>query len=161
MDVSIVSREPLKLVALKVVGRRSELSHRVPMAWIELVNRLGQIPHRVENGVFYGAFPESDHLNDGSHGVYTYFVATEVSAPGAVSEGFSELTIPAQRCATTRVQGGPEAIDAAYMGLSRWLGEQGLKSDPNAWGLERYDERLQQVTPPYERFDYEIFTPVR
>lgn len=161
MDVSLVSQEPLKLVALKVVGRRSELSHRVPMAWIELLKRLGEIPHRVGEGVFYGAFPESDHLNDGAHGVYTYYVATEVSALGAVPEGFSELRISAQRCATTRVQGGPEAIDAAYMGLFRWLGEQGLQSDPEAWGLERYDQRLQKVTPPYERFDYEIFKPVR
>lgn len=33
MDVSLVTLDEIKLVAIKVVGRRSELSHRVPLAW--------------------------------------------------------------------------------------------------------------------------------
>ncbi|MGA9525566.1 MAG: GyrI-like domain-containing protein [Myxococcaceae bacterium] len=160
MEASVVLLPKLKLVGLKVVGRRSELSHRVPLAWTDLVRCVSQMSNRVDPDVFYGAFPESDHLNDGTHGVYTYFVCTEVTEHSRVPEGMIPLEIPPQRCVRTRVQGTAEAIDAAYMGLFRWVGEQGMRTNQKGWGLERYDQRLQKVTPPYERFDYDILKPV-
>jgi hypothetical protein len=56
------------------------------------------------------------------------------------------------------VQGEPGAIDASYTRLYRWIADHALATDPDAWSLERYDQRRQKVTPPYLRFDYDIFT---
>jgi len=58
------------------------------------------------------------------------------------------------------LRGTAEALDAAYMGLSRWLQAQGRRSAPGAFVLERYDQRRQRVTPPYERFDDDLLTPL-
>ncbi|MBZ4416639.1 GyrI-like domain-containing protein [Myxococcus sp. RHSTA-1-4] len=160
MNVSIVSRGEIKLVGIKVVGRRSELSHRVPFAWTELVKRLDSIPHRVEPDVFYGCFPESEHLRASADGVHTYQVCTEVSGFGPTPEGLHTLVLPARTYATARVQGTAEAIDATYIGLARWLEEQGRRTHAQAHGFERYDQRRQKVTPPYERFDYDLFKPL-
>ncbi len=160
MNVSVVSRGEIKLVGLKVVGRRSELSHRVPMAWLELVARQDAILHRVDPDVFHGSFPESDHLRASADGVYTYWVSAEVSRFGPLPEGLHALVLPARTYATTRVQGTAEAIEATYLGLARWLQEQGQRTDGQAHGLERYDQRRQKVTPPYEHFDYDIFKPL-
>lgn len=38
---------------------------------------------------------------------------------------------------------------------------QVMQSDSNAWSFERYDDRRQPVTPPYEHFDYDIFKPLK
>ncbi|WP_437585831.1 GyrI-like domain-containing protein [Sorangium sp. So ce1000] len=160
MNVSVVTRGELRLVGIKVVGRRSELSHRVPLAWLELVDRLESVPHRVERSVLYGAFPESDHRRASNDGVYTYWVCTEVSTSGALPEGMQPLVIPARTYAIARVEGTAEAIEATYLGLSRWIEAQGKRADAWAWCLERYDERRQRVTPPYERFDYEVWKPL-
>ncbi|MFP2934156.1 GyrI-like domain-containing protein [Pyxidicoccus sp. 3LG] len=160
MNVSIVSRGEIKLVGIKVVGRRSELSHRVPMAWSELLARVGSVSHVVDRDVFYGSFPESDHLRASADGVYTYHVCTEVSALGPLPEGLQSLVLPARTYATARVRGTAEAIDATYLGLARWLQEQGRRTHEQAHGFERYDHRVQKVTPPYEHFDYEIFKPL-
>ncbi|AUX41811.1 AraC family transcriptional regulator [Sorangium cellulosum] len=160
MNVSIVSRGELNLVGIKVVGRRSELSHRVPLSWIELVDRLDAIPHLVDRSVFYGSFPESDHQRASHDGVYTYWVCTEVSARGALPEGLRALVLPARTYATARIEGASEAIEATYVGLSRWIEEHGRRVDARAYCLERYDQRRQRVTPPYERFDYEVWKPL-
>jgi predicted transcriptional regulator YdeE len=160
MNVSIVSRGAIRLVGIKVVGRRSELSHRVPMAWLELVARQDAIPHVVDRDVFHGAFPESDHLRASADGVYTYWACTEVSGSDTPPEGLHALVLPARTYATARVQGTAEAIDTAYLGLARWLDEQGRRLHDEAHCLERYDQRRQKVTPPYERFDYDILKPL-
>ncbi|AUX21993.1 AraC family transcriptional regulator [Sorangium cellulosum] len=160
MNVSIVSRGELTLVGIKVVGRRSELSHRVPLAWIELVDRLDAVPQLVDRDVFYGAFPESDHQRAGRDGAYTYWVCTEVSVCGELPEGLTPLVLPARTYATARIEGAAEAIEATYMGLARWIEERGMRVDREACCLERYDQRRQKVTPPYERFDYEVFKPL-
>ncbi|WP_437930597.1 GyrI-like domain-containing protein [Sorangium sp. So ce291] len=160
MNVSVVSRGELRLAGIKVVGRRTELSHRVPLAWIELVERLDSIPHLVDRSVFYGSFPESDHQRASNDGVYTYWVCTEVSACGALTEGLRPLVVPARTYATARVEGAAEAIEATYVGLARWIEVQGKRVDAQAWCLERYDQRRQRVTPPYEWFDYEVFKPL-
>ncbi|MGE5591708.1 MAG: GyrI-like domain-containing protein [Bacillota bacterium] len=160
MDVSLVTLDEIKLVAIKVVGRRSELSHRVPLAWLDLVNYLDAIPHKVSPDLFYGVFPESDHLNDGQNGVHTYWVGTHVNLIGEVPLGMSTLTIPAQTYVTATVQGGVEQIEATYLALGRWLKGNGRRTNPDAYGFERYDNRRQKVTPPYERFDYDIFKPL-
>lgn len=160
MDVSITTHPELKLVTLKVVGRRSELSHRVPLAWVDLVRRCADLPDRVDPQRFFGAFPESDHASDGAHGVYTYCVGAPVRSFDRVPDGLEPLLVPERRYATTRVDGNAEAIDAAYLRLFAWLQEQGLRSDPSAWALERYDDRRQRVTPPYARFDYDVLKPL-
>lgn len=160
MDISVVSRGEIRLVGIKVVGRRSELSHRVPMAWLELVARLDAIPHTVDRDVFHGVFPESDHLRASADGVYTYRVCTEVSDFGPLPEGLHTLVLPARTYATARVHGTAEAIEATYLGLARWIEEQGRRTHDEAQCLERYDQRRQKVTPPYERFDYDIFKPL-
>jgi len=160
MDVSLVTVDEIKLVAIKVVGRRSELSYRVPLAWLDLVNRLDAIPHKVNPDLFYGVFPESDHLSDGQNGVHTYWVCTQVSIVGEVPPDMITLTIPAQTYVTATVQGGVEQIEATYLAVGRWLKEQGRRTNPDAYGFERYDNRRQKVTPPYERFDYGIFKPL-
>ncbi len=160
MDVSITQHPELKLVTLEVVGRRSELSHRVPLAWLELVRRCADLPDRVEPQLFFGAFPESDHASDGAHGVYTYRVGAEVRSFDHVPDGLEPLVVPERRYVTTRVEGSADAIDAAYGRLFAWLQERGLRSDPRAWALERYDERRQRVTPPYARFDYDVLKPL-
>lgn len=160
MNIAIVSLGELKLVAIKVVGRRSELSHRVPMAWLDLTARLEQIEHKVDTNLFYGAFPESDQIHDGQNGVYTYWVGTEVSQFATLPDGMTTLTIPAQTYVGATVTGGPEVIESTYVGIFRWLKSQDRSTNPEAYGFERYDNRRQQVTPPYERFDYDIFKPL-
>jgi predicted transcriptional regulator YdeE len=160
MAISVVTLDEIKLVAIKVVGRRSELSHRVPMAWLELVNRLDAIPHKVDPDLFYDAYPEVEHLTDGGDGVHTQYVGTAVSAFGDVPEGMVTLTIPARTYVTATVRGGADQIDRTYLAIGQWLREHGRRTDPDAFGFERYDNRRQKVTPPYERFDYDIFKPL-
>ncbi|XXF77026.1 GyrI-like domain-containing protein [Myxococcaceae bacterium GXIMD 01537] len=159
MQVSVVSRKEMKFVGLKVEGPFSELGERVPQAWKALVERLPAIPHQVEPGVFHGVCPERNHLGDGD-GVYTYWVGAQVSAFGELSGGLVALTVPARTYATARVDGGAEAVDATYLGLARWVSEQGRLTDADAYALERFDERRQKVTPPYERFDYDVLRPL-
>lgn len=160
MNVSVVSREEIKLVGLKVVGRRSELSHRVPLAWTELIARLPSIPNIVNREVFHGVSPESDFLRGHSDGVHTYSVCVEVATLDSVPEGMSPWVLPPREYAMSRVQGDASAIDAAYLGLARWMAETGRKTDAQAYSLERYDVTRQRVTPPYERFDYDILKPL-
>ncbi|HYG57279.1 MAG TPA: GyrI-like domain-containing protein, partial [Symbiobacteriaceae bacterium] len=150
----------LKLVAIKVVGRRSELSQLVPPAWVDLVGRMDHIAHKVNPELFYGVFPESDQLNDGENGVYTYWVGTEVSQFADLPAGMTALTLPARTYATATVRGGAGEIERTYIDLFHSIREQGLATDPAAYGFERYDSRRQRVTPPYERFDYDIFKPL-
>jgi predicted transcriptional regulator YdeE len=160
MNVSVVSLGEIRLVGLKVVGRRSELSHRVPMAWLELVSRLESIPHVVDRDVFHGAFLEGDHLGASADGVYTYWACTEVRGAETPPDGLLSLVLPARTYATAHVQGTAAAIDATYVALAQWLEAQGRRTDADAYGLERYDQRKQRVTPPYERFDYDILKPL-
>ncbi|AGP38620.1 AraC family transcriptional regulator [Sorangium cellulosum] len=160
MNVSVMTRGELRLAGIKVVGRRSELSHRVPLAWLELVDHLDAVPHLVDRSVLYGAFPEGDHREASLDGVYTYWACAEVSATGALPEGVRPLVLPARTYAVARVEGTAEAIEATYLGLSRWIEAQGKRADAQAWCLERYDERRQKVTPPYERFDYDVWKPL-
>lgn len=57
------------------------------------------------------------------------------------------------------IVGSPERIDEAYVTLSKMLYRDGaVASAP--WGFERYDVRRQAPTPPYERFDYDLFRPI-
>ncbi|WP_141593084.1 GyrI-like domain-containing protein [Myxococcus sp. AB056] len=160
MNVSIVSRGEIKLVGIKVVGRRSELSHRVPLAWLELLSRLDGLSGVVDRDVFHGCVPGSDHEQPGDDPVYQYWVTTEVQRLDAVPEALKALTIPARDYAMTPVQGTADAINAAYGRLANWIQSAGRRSDPAAYVLERYDQRRQPVTPPYERFDYELLTPL-
>ncbi|MCE9672438.1 GyrI-like domain-containing protein [Myxococcus stipitatus] len=161
MPVTVVSLGGLKLVGLKVVGRRSELSHRVPLAWTELLARLGDIPHRVAPDVFYGVSPESDYLGDSADAVYTYWVCTEVSGCDTVAPGLATLHLAPATYAMARVVGTAEAIESTYLGLADWLAGHGRLTDGAAHSLERYDVRNQPVTPPYTTFDYEILKPLR
>ena len=92
MGVHIVRCEEKKLVGLLVVGRRQELSHRAPLAWLELAGALGGIANRVADGVFYGVFADGDHRGDGH---YRYWVATEVSSFGDRPANMVELVVPA------------------------------------------------------------------
>ncbi|QSQ18190.1 GyrI-like domain-containing protein [Myxococcus landrumensis] len=160
MDVSVVSRAELKLVGLKVVGRRSELSHRVPLAWTELIARLPSIPNIVNREVLYGASPERDFLRGHPDGVYTYSVCVEVASLDSVPEGMSTLVLAPCDYAMARIQGAASAIDAAYLGMARWLAETGRKTNAQAHSLERYDVTRQRVTPPYEGFDYDLLKPL-
>ena len=149
MNVTQLPLPELKLVGFEVKGPRSELAQHVPNAWKKLVEQLERIPNRKEPHVFYGAFPESDHASAGDNEHYTYVVAVEVSEPpsNSLPDGMRALTIPAARYATTRIHGTAEAIDAAYIGLSRWLHAQAMQSDSNAWS--------------FEHFDYDIFKPLK
>lgn len=160
MEGSLVTLDEVKLVGFKVVGRRSELSHRVPPAWLELVRRLDEIPYKVAPDLFYGAFAEADHLHDGIDGIHTYWVGTEVSEYGELPSGFATLTIPSRTYAMATVRGGAAEVDATYTGLSQWIRAHGHATAPQAFGFERYDNRRQRVTPPYEQFDFDIFKPL-
>ncbi|MCP3062536.1 GyrI-like domain-containing protein [Myxococcus sp. K38C18041901] len=160
MNISIVSLDGLQLVGLKVVGRRSELSHRVPLAWTELVARLDSVPNAVNPDVLYGVFPESDHLKESVDGVYTYSVCVQVSHLGPVPEGMSARELPPREYAMATALGDASAIGAAYMGLAKWEEEQERKTDVGAECIERYERRRQWVLPPYERFDYDILRPL-
>ncbi|WP_141326213.1 GyrI-like domain-containing protein [Myxococcus sp. AB025B] len=160
MNISIVSLGGLCLVGLKVVGRRSELSHRVPLAWLELVARLGSIPNAVNPDVLYGVFPESDHLKESVDGVYTYSVCVQVRHLGSVPKGTDGRELPPREYAVATALGEASAIDAAYLGLAQWETAQERKTDVGADCLERYERRRQWVTPPYERFDYDILRPL-
>ncbi|WP_437603069.1 hypothetical protein WMF28_15730 [Sorangium sp. So ce590] len=53
----------------------------------------------------------------------------------------------------------PRIARALCRGLSRWIEAQGKRADAQALCIERYDERRQEVTPPCERFDYEVWKP--
>ncbi|WP_044891014.1 GyrI-like domain-containing protein [Myxococcus hansupus] len=160
MNVSVVAPGAIQLVGIKVVGRRSELSHRVPLAWLELLSRLDSIPGVVDRDVFHGCVPGSDHAQEDTDPVYQYWVTTAVRAVAALPDGLKALAVPARTYALTPVQGGAEAIDAAYVQVAQWLDAQGRRSDAESFVLERYDQRRQRVTPPYERFDYDLLTPL-
>lgn len=158
--MNIVSRGETKLITLRVVGRRSELSHRAPLAWVELERRLGEIEHRVDPDIFFGAVRERDH-EGGDDATYAYSVGVEVSSvPLTMPAGMHALVIPAGRYATTACIGGVDAIERGYVELARWITETGLHVDRAGLGLERYDVRRQRPTPPYDRFDYDILRPL-
>lgn len=158
MSVQIVAHREMKLVGYRVVGRRQELSHRAPLAWLELMRGLDAIANRVDDDLFYGVFIESELDGDGH---YRYWVTTEVSAFGPRPAEMVELTIPAGDFAMATALGGPEQIDEAYIALSRAIAERGGPLPPGEHhGFERYDVRRQRPTPPYERFDYDIFRPI-
>lgn len=160
MKVSVVSRGELTLVGLKVVGRRSELSHRVPLAWARLVASLNTISHAVHPDVLYGVFPESDHQREGDDGVYSYGVCVEVGQQGTLPDGMSAWVLPPSAYAMGTVKGDASAINATYLRLAEWVAEQGWTTDTRACCFERYEQHRQRVTPPYEHFDYDIFKPL-
>jgi predicted transcriptional regulator YdeE len=160
MAVSLVELGRIELVGIKVVGRRSELSHRVPMAWLELLRLVDAIPHRVDPAVFYGAFPEVDPERAGDDPVYTYWVGTEVREVQTPPDGTAVLTIPAGAYAMDTVRGGAEEIDVVYRRVGGWIDACGRAAAAGAYGLERYDTARQPVAPPYERFDYDVFRPL-
>lgn len=160
MGITVVALGGMRIAAIKVIGRQSELSHRVPMAWLELKRRAPEIAGIVDPGRFYGVFPEFDQLENGANGVFTYWVGIQVADSSAIPEGFETLAIPSRNYASTTVQGGGERIQATYLELARWLRENGRRTDRDSLGFELYDETRQKVTPPYERFDYEIYRPL-
>jgi predicted transcriptional regulator YdeE len=160
VDVALVALDEIKLVGIKVVGRLSELSHRVPLAWLDLVRRLDEIPGRTAAQLFYGAFLEADHQSGAADGEYRYWVGVAVTAFDDLPVGMTTLAIPARSYAMAAVQGGAEQIDATYIGMVCALEEQGRRTDPGAYGFERFDDRRMLVTPPYERFDYDVFRPL-
>lgn len=160
MNPEILTVPARQIVAIKVVGRHSELSHRVPIAWLDLTNRLDQIPHKVDPTLFYGLFPESDQLNDGENGVFTYWVGTEVSEVGALPEGMVALSLPEQRYVVATVKGPKEAISQAYTNLFGWLKANGQRTDGERLGFELYNTARMPVTPPYDQFDYDIYKPL-
>lgn len=150
--MEIVEAGGLTLAGIRVVGRRSELAHRAPMAWLELTRRLAELPG-ARTDRFYGVFRDEDH---GDAGTYRYHVCVE--AQGALPEGFVALEIPRGRFAKATVRGGPEAIEAAYLSLARGIAERGGPGE--GYGYELYEASRQSVTPPYERFDYDVFRPL-
>lgn len=159
--MDLITIGELKLVGLKVVGRVNELSHRVPMAWLELTAKLESIPHKADPELFYGVFPERDHLTNGVNGVHTYWVTAPVTAFGELPEGMVALTVPGGTYATATVQGDtPAAIHAVYTALWQATNGGGAPTDPDGFGFERYDCRRQPVTPPYPRFDFDICKPL-
>lgn len=160
MNPQIITVPALQIVAIKVVGRHSELSHRVPIAWLDLTNRLDQIPHKVDPTVFYGLFPESDQLNDGQNGVFTYWVGTAVSEFADLPEGMVTLTVPEQRYVVATVKGDKEAITQAYTGLFGWLKEQRQQTAADRLGFELYETDRMAIVPPYDHFDYDIYKPL-
>jgi predicted transcriptional regulator YdeE len=115
------------------------------------------IANRVDENVYYGVFVDADHAGDGH---YRYWVATEVSSFGDRPEQLVELTIPAGTYAMVRVEGGPERIDEGYMALARAIGAATGSASVTRYGFERYDVRRQAPTPPYERFDYDVYRPI-
>lgn len=160
--VSVVKLPELVVVALKVTGTFERLQERVPSAWLALMARLPEIGHRMEAEVFHGVSLQTEE----SPGMeYTYWVGTQVSECPRVPSGMELLRVPAASHATTRVVGTHEAIAPAYLALFDWertsgqrFGVHGMADGPGvAYSLERYDSRRQRVTPPYERFDYDIF----
>jgi predicted transcriptional regulator YdeE len=160
MNPSIVSVPELKIVAIKVVGHHSELSHRVPVAWIDLKGRLDQIPHKVAPTLFYGLFPESDHLKNGQNGLFSYWVGTAVSAFGDLPEGMVAVTVPAQTYAVATVKGDRTVIERTYIDLFGWLQANDRETAADSLGFELYDEGRMAVTPPYDQFDYDIYKPL-
>lgn len=160
MNPEVITLPALQIVGIKVVGRHSELSHRVPIAWLDLMGRLDQIPHKVDPTRFYGLFPESDQLNDGDNGVFTYWVGTAVSAVGALPEGMVALSLPEQRYAVASVKGDREAIVQTYTALFNWLKATSRATAADRLGFELYETARQSVTPPYDRFDYDIYKPL-
>jgi predicted transcriptional regulator YdeE len=95
--------------------------------------------------------------SENKKGTYRYYVCAE--AQGTLPEGFVALEIPRGRFAKATVRGGPEAIEAAYLSIARGLAEQGGPGE--GYGYELYEASRQAVTPPYDRFDYDVFRPVR
>jgi predicted transcriptional regulator YdeE len=161
MTVTEVTLETIHLVGIEVVGRIEELQRHVPAAWQRLTERAGEIPHRVENGLFYGVVPDAMHTSSEADVVYSYTVGAPVERFGqAIPEGLVTLTIPAQRYAQATVRGGAEVIDETYIALGRWMGENGRAPDASALGFERYDVRRQRPTPPYDTFDYDVLRPL-
>lgn len=160
MNPQIIIVPAMKIVAIKVVGRHSELSHRVPIAWLDLTNRREQIPHKIDPTLFYGLFPESDQLNDGQNGVFTYWVGTAVSEFGHLPEGMVSLTLPEQRYVVATVKGAKEAITQTYISLFGWLKEQRQQTAADRLGFELYNTARMPVVPPYDQFDYDIYKPL-
>ena len=157
MEVSSIRFEERKLVGIRVIGRRQELSHRVPLAWLDLVRMAPRIANRVDENVYYGVFVDVDHAGDGH---YRYWVATEVSSFGERPAELVELTIPAGIFASVTIEGGAERIDQAYVALAQAIAGAGGPAAASGYGFERYDVRRQAPTPPYERFDYDVFRPI-
>ena len=157
VDVEIESLGPMTLAGLKVVGTRDELRQRVPEAWQELVDRLGELPARPAEDVFWGAFPESAHAGGGD---YTYLVAIEVPAGAPLPPGLVSFAIPARRYARGSVIGDEAAVEAVYRGLFAAVSASEHRADPEAWSLERYDRRRQSIVPPYDRLDYDVLKPL-
>ncbi len=160
MECTVVTRPEMKLVGIKVVGRLQEFSHRVPLAWNDLMGALGRISHIASSELFYGVYPESDHHTDGVNGVHTYWVCVEVSELGDVPEGFTTLTIPGGDFAMTTVRGQASEIISAYQRLTGWAKLQGMELDQQDYGFELYDVRRQKPTPPYSEFDFDIYKPL-
>lgn len=160
MEVRIVRRPEMKLVGIKVVGRVQEFSHRVPMAWNDLIGALDAIPHKVSSELFYGVYPESDHQTNGVNGVHTYWVTVEVSQFAELPEGYEAITVPAGEFAVTQIQGQVPQIEQGYTRIFHWIREQGRRTDGAAYGFELYDAKKQSIAPPYTAFDFEIYKPL-
>ncbi len=159
MSVEVAELDEIRLVGIKVVGRQSELSHRVPLAWLELVRVQDAIPDRVGPELYYGVTPEAHH-HEGGDPVYVYWVGVQVAAFGETPPGTATLVVPAQTCAAATVRGGPQEIEVTYVALGRWMEAQGRTAKLDGYAVERYDACRQTVTPPYDRFDYDVFRPL-
>jgi len=155
MPIDIEALPALTLAGVEVTGRRSELAHRVPLAWKRLAALAAQ--HAARPGVFFGATPASDH-GDAPDATYTYWCAFEIAGP--VPADLAPLTLPARRYARATVRGDASAIDATYLALAEPFLAGELVADREGWFLERYEMERQSPVPPYEGFDYDVLRPL-
>ncbi len=160
MSATLVRMGVMKLIGIRVAGSREHLAERVPEAWRELVNRLGEIEGVVDPGVFLGVVPEADHHKLAGESTYTYLCCARVRSGRKPPKGMESLIVPAQRYAQVTVRGGAPEVTKATIELARYFAENAATPNKRAFGLERFEEKRQSVLAPYGRFDYDVLRPL-
>lgn len=159
-NVETTEMPPLRLACLQVVGRRSELSHRVPVAWVALLEHAASVPDRPDPDRFYGVFLEREFAAAGADGTHRYSVGFELPAAAAAPDGLTVVEVAGGTFAKATVRGAADRIEATYRDLHAWLEDRELRLAPERHGFECYDRRRQSPQPPYRTFDYDVFRAI-
>lgn len=138
-DVQIVSKPAFKVAGLRL--RCKPMSQEIPQLWGKFDAYMGEIPHVVQQGVFYGL---CDNMDEQS-GEFDYLAAIEVARAEEMPAGVTVWEVPAATYAVFPTT--LNDIGATYERIyGQLLPASGFQRAPGP-DIEYYDEHFDASTP--------------
>ncbi|MGC9358020.1 MAG: GyrI-like domain-containing protein [Anaerolineae bacterium] len=150
MEPKIVQKEAFTVVGPKLRCKVGETGD-IPQLWGQLMGRMGEIEHLIQDGNSYGVMVNFDEETE----AYDYLAGFGVSEVENVPEGMVSLEIPAQTYAvfTCTMPTIGETYNAIY---GEWLPQSGYEHAPTP-EFELYPMSFDPENPESE---FQIYIPV-